>query len=434
MTAEIAILNRHAVALAADSAATISSPSGVKVYNSVNKLFMLSKHAPVGIMVYGVAELTGVPWEVIVKAFREDLGARTYPTLREYADALINYINSHKLMFSEAQQRQQLKASVHRQFSHVRTLFEEDLAPQLESGPVADTDVRRILTAAVAKAYKWWMSGERLKGAPRGMAARITAKFQPDIDEVLGWVFGELPLTLASRRRLNEIAANVFTRQHFPEGISGVVVAGYGGDEYFPSLLTFDVEGIMLNFMKLREDEDRSATSMPDGTAAIVPFAQREMVDLFMSGIDPRLGDAVGSALQQFIEGLPDVIAKATGATGPQLDQLRESVMQDGLALHEAFFSQLSEQMTAQHVGPIMEAVQNLPKEELAAMAESLVSLTSFKRHVTHDVETVGGPIDVAVISKGDGFVWINRKHYFPGELNHHFFENYFRRGGDLGE
>jgi len=39
--------------------------------------------------------------------------------------------------------------------------------------------------------------------------------------------------------------------------------------------------------------------------------------------------------------------------------------------------------------------------------------------------ESVGGPIDVALISKGDGFVWIERKHYFRAELNHHFFADY---------
>lgn len=33
----------------------------------------------------------------------------------------------------------------------------------------------------------------------------------------------------------------------------------------------------------------------------------------------------------------------------------------------------------------------------------------------------------VAVISKGDGFVWINRKHYFKPELNAPFFSNYFK-------
>jgi len=58
-------------------------------------------------------------------------------------------------------------------------------------------------------------------------------------------------------------------------------------------------------------------------------------------------------------------------------------------------------------------------------MAEALVNLTAFKRHVARQAETVGGPIDVAVISSGDGFVWIKRKHYFSPELNPHFVANY---------
>ena len=75
---------------------------------------------------------------------------------------------------------------------------------------------------------------------------------------------------------------------------------------------------------------------------------------------------------------------------------------------------------------PILDMVSVLPKDELAAMAESLVNLTVFKRKVSKAVETVGGPIDVAIISKGDGFIWVKRKHYFKPELNQHFFSNYF--------
>jgi len=41
---------------------------------------------------------------------------------------------------------------------------------------------------------------------------------------------------------------------------------------------------------------------------------------------------------------------------------------------------------------------------------------------------TVGGPIDVAVITKGDGFVWVKRKHYFRAELNPRFMSRYQRR------
>ena len=74
---------------------------------------------------------------------------------------------------------------------------------------------------------------------------------------------------------------------------------------------------------------------------------------------------------------------------------------------------------------PIFQAVAFLPRDELAKLAESLINLTSVKRRMSTDSETVGGPADVAVITKGDGFVWINRKHYFDPKLNHQFFANY---------
>ena len=79
--------------------------------------------------------------------------------------------------------------------------------------------------------------------------------------------------------------------------------------------------------------------------------------------------------------------------------------------------------LESQHSGPIMSIVSMLPKEELAEMAEALVNLTSLKRRVTPEDETVGGPVDVAVVSKGDGLIWIKRKHYFAPELNHRFFD-----------
>ncbi len=45
------------------------------------------------------------------------------------------------------------------------------------------------------------------------------------------------------------------------------------------------------------------------------------------------------------------------------------------------------------------------------------------------DRETVGGPIDVAVITKGDGFVWVKRKHYFSPEYNPRVIARY-QQGG----
>ena len=54
----------------------------------------------------------------------------------------------------------------------------------------------------------------------------------------------------------------------------------------------------------------------------------------------------------------------------------------------------LLEYRTEHYINPVVKIVQGLPKDELTAMAETLISLTSFKRRVSMEEETVGGPID----------------------------------------
>ena len=63
-----------------------------------------------------------------------------------------------------------------------------------------------------------------------------------------------------------------------------------------------------------------------------------------------------------------------------------------------------------------------MPKMELIELAEALISITAIERKATSDEGTVGGPIDVAFITKHEGFVWIKRKHYFEPGLNPRYF------------
>ncbi|WP_455086715.1 hypothetical protein [Prevotella denticola] len=57
MTAIVAVLNKHAVAIAADSAVTMGDTH--KVVNSANKIFTLSKYHPVAVMTYSNAAFMG---------------------------------------------------------------------------------------------------------------------------------------------------------------------------------------------------------------------------------------------------------------------------------------------------------------------------------------------------------------------------------------
>jgi hypothetical protein len=105
MTAEVAVLNKFGVALAADSAVTVDQwhekKIHTKVYNTANKLFTLSKFEPVGIMFYNTVTLGGIPWETIIKVYRKELGRKKYPTIRQYGEEFFKWLNVGSIFSQE---------------------------------------------------------------------------------------------------------------------------------------------------------------------------------------------------------------------------------------------------------------------------------------------------------------------------------------------
>jgi hypothetical protein len=129
--------------------------------------------------------------------------------------------------------------------------------------------------------------------------------------------------------------------------------------------------------------------------------------------------------LSEIFDKYPEIITENITTTNK--NTLRKKLKEVSNKIFKDYQKGVQSYRRKNYVEPVIRVVSMLPKDELAAMAESLVNLTSFKRKVTMGSETVGGPIDVAVISKGDGFVWIKRKHYFKAELNPQFFANYYK-------
>ncbi|WPZ00936.1 hypothetical protein [Idiomarina sp. OXR-189] len=103
MTAEIAVINKSAVALAADSAVTISDGNGSqsKVYNGAEKLFALTKYHPVGIMVYGAGTLCRMPWEVVIKQYRKKLGSECFENLELYTEDFLSFVQDDEHLVTQ---------------------------------------------------------------------------------------------------------------------------------------------------------------------------------------------------------------------------------------------------------------------------------------------------------------------------------------------
>lgn len=421
LTAEITVMNKYAIALAADSAVTIETSDGQKIFNTVNKLFMLSKYHPIGIMIYGNAELLNVPWETIIKMYRNKLGNKPFGKLEEYANDFIYFLSNSNNFFIESEQEEYFKDSTYSIFSDIRKDINEEIEKYLRGHKnITHFKMKAIASRIIKKTYNEWKSLKYLETKSDKDEKSILIKYGKFIEEIKNEVFQKLPYSQESAQLLTKLSTFPFVKDRFSTKLSGIVIAGFGEEEFFPGLISYYVDGVIDGKLKYKFEKARTINF--DNDATIIPFAQSEMVATFVEGIEPNLFEYLNSLLSElFLKIYPDTLVKTLKLS----KKFNEKLKKTGEEILHDLKEGVNDYKEKRNIFPILKVVSILPKDELAAMAESLVNLTSLKRKISMDSETVGGPIDVAVISKGDGFIWIKRKHYFKPELNNLFFKNY---------
>lgn len=418
MTSEVAVLNCSGVALAADSAVTVGSQ---KIYNSAVKLFALSKVAPVAIMVYGNAALSRVPWEIVIKEYRRTLGDKTFPKLDDYAADFVNYIETSKHFFDDAGESAWLQERIQQALNHIYTEGMEQVDRELEGKGIEKERIRDIFIEHFDRVRGAVESADSFN-VPAKVLRRVTPKIKGSAERIGKYFFGEFYDEFAER--ISSLCIELFKRKFFPGASSGIVIAGYGEEQVFPAIKTLSFDGAVPGFARYMVDEPRTqAIDTVEMSSSIIAYAQEDMVATFMEGMNPLLRDFVEQELNALFTTLPEELGNVLNATTDVKAALKVLCDNTRIGLVQA----IEKHRIDEHVNPVVNMVRALPKDELAAMAESLVNLTAFKRRVTGSLETVGGPIDVCVISKGDGLVWVKRKHYFPSDLNLLFQQNYLR-------
>jgi len=427
MTAELAILNRSAVVLAADSAVTLRAGKRTKVFNTANKLHLLVEDAPVGVMVYGSPDLVQVPWETIIKLYRQYRDGQVFQHLSEYADDLIEFIEERMVkIFPEEAQRRSIRIQVKSAFIGLREQIRNSIgAKSLRDGPVSPEWIQTHVDTKVSAIYEGLRESPFRKGWGKEEESRVLTEHKEDFEGIRDSVFYDLDLSRKTSLRLITIAVDLVVRQHREALASGVVVAGYGKGDLFPSLKEFHVQGVAMN--RLLYVADRVIAIGYERSACVKAFAQADMAAVFMSGIDKGFAEFANWLIGRAFAALPEAIAAAVPefpvnareGLGEAIDEMASSIGRG-----------MNQYQQANLVDPVLDTIELMPKEEMTQLAEALVNLTSMKRRATMEPETVGGPVDVAVISKGDGFVWVQRKHYFDPALNPRFISRYYRDAG----
>jgi hypothetical protein len=408
MTAEVAILNTHGVALAADSAVTVSVGGEKKVYNTANKLFALSKYHPVGIMVYNKATYMDIDWEIIIKEFRKYLKNDSRDTLFEYADSFIDYVKKFTSIEKE-QQKGILFPICYNIIYFYRDIFIHTIKSKLNSiRDISLNQATQILNSVIKNIIT--VQENTPNKANYTFDVDFLEQYKNDIYKMINEIFEEYRVSIKQKENLFKIVMSDLIKAYNLTNYAGIVITGYGNKEIFPSIYQCEICGqVGRSFILFNE---RKEVISYGNRALIVPFAQKEMVYTFMEGIDPIYQKNIEKLLGDFALSVSEII----GSTYKnKLIKAKDELIEHLYKLRRKTY-----------VAPIMDIVHSLQKSDLAEMAETLVNLTAFKRHVSKNAETVGGPTDVAIITKGDGFVWIKRKHYFDIKLNRFFQQNYF--------
>lgn len=429
MTAEIAILNKSAAALAADSAVTIGNGTNAKIYNTVNKIFEISQSQPLGAMVYGNLQFMDLPIEVILKRFRSNISDGTnFTSVAECLSRLLKYLEN-EVTYTESIEMKNVFRILYESMQKISSRIDNEiLNSAIKTGRYLPSKTNGLARKIIRNEIDRLEAMSPAYCFDQGQIQSIGRRYGTQIDNIVGSVL-RFEATKATEDLLRRLARFILHREELSAFRTGVVIVGFGNDEICPTLATCEIDGIVNG--KLKSSRVEVVDIDREGLGADVrAFAQREMVERFLQGVDPAFDSYVQRRLEGTLKELAANILQSSGYNTSQVDAAMLNLDQVFREMVDEFQKKSAEHKDREYRQNVLNMVQFMPNQELATLAESLVDLTSLKRRMSAERETVGGAIDVAVISKSDGFVWIKRKHYFPADLNPRFFTRHFRDSG----
>ena len=415
MSAEVILMNKNGIAIAADSAVTIGNKT--KIYNTADKMFMLSKYAPVGILIYNSSSMMGIQLELIIKQYREQLGEKKFPTINGYGDDFIKFC----IDFSNKYAGNKIEIEIiNRQILNKCDEFFRKAALMVNNEMLKGTfknDAELIkffndMIIDIVSKIKVNISNEIMddeyynsiidKIDTNNIIKRCSELYRLKIDDETKKIVLDKLNILIRDKKYWDIS-----------NFTGIAITGYGEEEIFPSCMQIETLGIINN--KIFKINENSFDITHKQNSQIIPLAQTDVMNEFFLGINSEVEQIYTKKFQGKINIEKDEKIKK------EISKLRKDIEDE------------KEKLVNNRLINIHTSLSFLPREEMIYMAEGMINLTSFKRRLVLDnySETVGGPIDIAFISKGDGFVWIKRKKYFDKEMNYVFTENYFKKKGE---
>lgn len=285
MTAEVAILNKSAVALAADSKVTVGGAGSEKTYDTVNKIFTLSKVHPIGVMIYGNAEFMEYPWETIIKDYRNGKRGQSKDYVEDWGSDLLRYVRALKPIRQSDRERN-IQRILEAEFTYIEQ--QARIAAHMRGVPIASPAHHAIMIEMLDARIEEAQSAGPFVGTKEGN--NFINKYWKFIRKTVFEFFSLSAKTPLGDRAI-ECAIYVLFSRVFSTASSGIVVAGFGKKEMFPAVISYTADGYVGTRVKVSQGRKHAITL--DTPSGVYAFAQYDIVHRFMEGIDPGYSETL---------------------------------------------------------------------------------------------------------------------------------------------
>lgn len=185
-----------------------------------------------------------------------------------------------------------------------------------------------------------------------------------------------------------------------PSESTHLVFAGYGEADLFPSMCMCEVTGI----------GKRGINCLPPKNMTVITDSQQSAI--FSDGM-PYIINAIQNGIQE--ERIEPIASQIPGVIKDILYQaeLFEQAERINMEMVSNKAQELIRQSKTKHHQQWLKAIKDYSLQQMAALAENLIKATELHRKITFQQENVGGLVDLALITRNDGFQWLNRKSWY---------------------
>lgn len=316
MTTEAVVINRIGVALATDSAVTISGGGKSKVFDTGDKLFELDFSHPAAAMINGNMDFLGVPWELIMKDFRERLPPERKSTLSDTLTQFLEYASKHKAYNSDSEMRY-IKIRAVEEFEYIKNrvsqrVFQDD---EVEDG--ADVSVRLIeLILEEAQRRQKWYEGRPCADSLKGVAlAQVMRTYSRELGQLITERFAPVDIPARRKATLKRLVAAALLSRRSSSFSTGLIVAGFAPNDMFPSLAIAEIDGAVCGHLKYSHGEGLTI-DRAEKPGRVISFAQTDVADRILSGADHRFAQKTAEFIQESLGRSKDSVVEALSKAG----------------------------------------------------------------------------------------------------------------------